>query len=176
MVPTLVLVTGLPGTGKSTVAAAVAAELGCAVLGHDWAMSGLRPYPELQEALDRIELGHRVVGWSILAALACAELRAGRPVVLDGVARAPEVRRCRECAERESARCVVVATACSDPAVHRRRIEGRRRAIPGWYELEWADVERSAARWELPQDVDLALDTVGGWEERWPELVGLLAP
>ena len=30
--------------------------LGAPVLGHDWAMSGLRPYPELQEALDRMGL------------------------------------------------------------------------------------------------------------------------
>ncbi len=170
------LVTGLPGTGKSTVAAAVAKELDCAVLGHDWAMSGLRPYPELQSALGRIVHGHRVVGWSILAALARAELRAGRSVVLDGVARAPEVRRCRDCAAGESARSVVVVTSCSDPTVHRRRVEGRRRDIPDWHELEWAHVERSVATWEQPTDADLAIDTVGGWEGAWPELVGLLAP
>lgn len=175
MVPTLVLVTGLPGTGKSTVAAAVAAELRCAVIGHDWVMSGLRAYPELQEALGRITLGHRVVGWSILTALARAELRAGRGVVLDGVARAPEVRRCRDCAASESARSVVVVTSCSDPAVHRARIEGRRRDIPEWYELEWQQVEASAANWEQPDDVDLAMDTVAGWDARWPELRELLA-
>jgi dephospho-CoA kinase len=34
--PTLVLVTGLPGAGKSTVAEATAEVLGAAVLGHDW--------------------------------------------------------------------------------------------------------------------------------------------
>ncbi len=46
--PVLVLVTGLPGTGKSSVADVVASELNAAVLAHDWAMSALRPYPELR--------------------------------------------------------------------------------------------------------------------------------
>src|ERR1700756_3382593 len=85
--PLLVLVTGLPGTGKSTMADVAAAAFGAPVLGHDWAMSGLRPYPELQEALDAMGVrGHRGVGWSILWALARSQLRHGRSIVLDGVA------------------------------------------------------------------------------------------
>ena len=126
-----------------------AAELGAPVLGHDWAMSGLRPYPELQEALDAMALrGHRGVGWSILWALARSQLRRGRPVVLDGVARAPEVARCRALARDEGAPSVVVMTACSDAELHRSRIEGRQRGIPGWYELDW----------EALDDVDVVLD------------------
>jgi len=85
---TLVLVTGLPGTGKSTMAEIAAEALGAPVLGHDWAMSGLRPYPEIQTALDEMDpSGHRAVGWSIISALAREQLRRGSSVVLDGVAR-----------------------------------------------------------------------------------------
>ena len=51
----LVLVTGLPATGKSTMAEAAADILGAPVLAHDWAMSGLRPYPEIQRALDAMD-------------------------------------------------------------------------------------------------------------------------
>ena len=84
----LVLITGLPGTGKSTMAEIAARELGAALLGHDWAMSGLRPYREIQGALDAMDPpGHRDVGWSILWALARAQLRMGSSVVLDGVGR-----------------------------------------------------------------------------------------
>src|SRR5580700_5002270 len=79
----LVVVTGVPGSGKSTVVRAAAQMLGAAVLAHDWAMSGLRPYPELQQVLDVMDpLGHRAVGWSILRAIAQSELRRDRPVVL----------------------------------------------------------------------------------------------
>jgi hypothetical protein len=78
-VPTrLVLVTGVPGTGKSAVAEAAADIVGAAVLAHDWAMSALRPYAELQAALDAMEPpGNRRVGWSILASLAQAQLQRG---------------------------------------------------------------------------------------------------
>jgi predicted kinase len=164
--PLLVLVTGLPGTGKSAVADAVAPWLGAAVLGHDWAMSGLRPYPEVQVVLDAMEpSGHRVVGWSVLKALARAQLRAGRSVVLDGVARTAEITQCRETASHEFARLVLVATRCSDVALHRSRIEGRDRRIPDWYELDWVDVEKSRARWVPPDDADLDLDTADDWNE-----------
>ena len=72
----LVLITGLPGSGKSTMAEVAGPALGAPVLGHDWAMSGLRPFPEVQEALDAMGVrGHRGVGWSVLWALARSQLR-----------------------------------------------------------------------------------------------------
>jgi hypothetical protein len=159
--PLLVLVTGLPGTGKSTMADVAAAAFGAPVLGHDWAMSGLRPYPELQDALDAMGLrGHRGVGWSILCALARSQLRQGRPVVLDGVARSAEVAGCRALAHEERAPSFVVMTQCSDPELHRSRIEGRQRGIPGWYELDWPHVMRARSDWEPPDDVDVVLEAV----------------
>jgi predicted kinase len=161
----VVLVTGPPGTGKSTVSAAVAGRLGAPVLAHDWAMSGLRPYREIQAVLDAMDPpGHQPVGWSILVALARSQLRSGRPVVLDGVARVPDAERCRQMASEEGAPAVVVVTQCSDPAVHRSRIEGRERGIPAWYELEWPQVEGSLRSWEPPEH-DLVLDAVEPWAD-----------
>jgi hypothetical protein len=156
--PLLVLVTGLPGTGKSTMADVAAAELGAPVLGHDWAMSGLRPYPEIQEALDAMGLrGHRGVGWSILWALARSQLRRGLPVVLDGVARAPEVAGTRALSREEGVPSFVVLTECSDAELHRSRIEGRQRRIPAWYELDWDHVARARGEWEALDDIDVVL-------------------
>jgi predicted kinase len=156
--PLLVLVTGLPGTGKSTMADVAAAELGAPVLGHDWAMSGLRPYPEIQEALDAMGLrGHRGVGWSILWALARSQLRRGLPVVLDGVARAAEVAGTRAVSREEGAPSFVVLTECSDAELHRRRVEGRQRGIPGWYELDWDHVARARGEWEELDDINVVL-------------------
>jgi predicted kinase len=155
----LVLVTGVPGTGKSTMADAAARALGAPVLSHDWAMSGLRPYPALQDALDAMEpSGHRAVGWSLLWSLARSQLRRRLPVVLDGVARQPEVSGTRALADEEKARCLVVMTSCADADVHRARVEGRTRRIPNWYELDWEHVARARTAWEPPADVDVVLE------------------
>jgi hypothetical protein len=136
-----------------------ATELGAPLLGHDWAMSGLRPYSEVQAALDAMgQRGHHGVGWSILWALARSQLRRGLPVVLDGVARSPEVEGMRAVAEEEGLPSLVVLTQCPDAELHRRRIEGRTRGIPNWYELEWDHVAQARAEWVPLDDVDLVLD------------------
>jgi predicted kinase len=154
----VVLVTGLQATGKSTIADAVGRRLGAPVFAHDWAMSGLRPFPEVQDALDAMQPpGHRPVGWSILIALSRAELRRNGSVVLDGVARAAEIQLCRSLREEEKARLVVIMTECDDEDTHRARVEGRRRAIPNWYEVEWDHVKRARSAWRPIIDADLVL-------------------
>jgi predicted kinase len=174
--PLLVLVTGLPGTGKSTMADVAAAELGAPVLGHDWAMSGLRPYPEIREALDTMGLrGHRGVGWSILWALARSQLRRGLPVVLDGVARAAEVAATRALSREEGVPFFVVLTECSDAELHRSRIEGRQRGIPGWYELDWDHVARARNEWEALDDLDMVLDATATISENAASLQSALS-
>jgi predicted kinase len=158
--PILVLVTGLQGTGKSTVAGSVADILGAPVIAHDWAMSGLRPFPELQEAMDTMEPpGHGRVGWSLLRAVGRSQLRCGSSVILDGVARAPQVEKLRLLAEEEGAQFFAIMTECSDPDLHRFRVESRDRGIPDWYELDWSHVERSRKSWDPSMAVNLKVDT-----------------
>ncbi len=172
----IVLITGLQGSGKSTMAEAAGRALGAPVLGHDWAMSGLRPFSELQDALDTMgPRGHRGVGWSLLWALARSQLRLGSSVVLDGVARDPEVEETRQVAVEEGAGSLVVMTSCLEAGVHRARVEGRRRHIPNWYELDWDHVERARSSWVPPEGLDLVLDTGAPVEENAERLRTLLA-
>jgi predicted kinase len=174
---TLVLVTGLQGTGKSATADSAGRLLTAPVIAHDWAMSGLRPFPEVQSALDEMgPQGHRDVGWSLLFALGRSQLRRGISVVLDGVARAAQVQKCAQIAAEERARMVLILTTCSDLVLHRSRIESRRRNIPNWYELEWEHVERVRAEWEPPSSPDLIVDAVAPLEDNARALDELLRP
>ena len=104
--------------------------------------------------------GHRGVGWSIVWALARCPAAAGvTSVVLDGVARGRRRwQGTRLVAAEEGAQSLVVMTRCADPDVHRARVEGRRRHIPNWYELEWEHVARARRWWVAPGDVDLVLE------------------
>ena len=162
----LVLVTGLPGTGKSTLAQRIAPRLGAPVLGWDWMMGALTPFAGIQAAIsDMDRLDHRAVGWSLLWQTARAQLDRGQSVVLDGVARAAETAGTRRLARDCRAGALILMTVCPDEAEHRRRIEGRVRGIPGWHELTWADVETTRSRFETPPDVDLVVDSRRGLDD-----------
>jgi predicted kinase len=165
---TLVLVTGPPGTGKSTIAEAAAEELSAAVLGWDWAMSALTEFEAINATLAELEVtSFRRVGWNILWRLATLQLRQGRSIVLDGVARDVEVVGSREVAVTEGARFFLVVTSCSDLAVHESRVNQRQRNIPGWYELEWASVVGTLERWEPPTGADLYLDAANALHDNF---------
>lgn len=154
----MVLFTGPPCSGKSTLAESAAGLLNAAVLGWDWAMAGLtwcEPVQTALRALDRADYWR--VGWMLLSNMAEAQLRQGRSVVLDGVAREEHVAMVRALALRNQAHSVVVLTSCTDRRRLRARVEQRRRAIPGWYELTWDHV--GSYRWDPPVDVDHAIDT-----------------
>lgn len=175
--PLLLLVTGPPGTGKSTVAEAAAARLNAPVLAWDWVMAGLTPFEPIQAALRSLDHPtYARVGWSMLRNLAVAQLRQGRSAVLDGCARSPEVAATREVAAAEGVPCRVVVTRCGDAGLHRARLEGRARSIPGWYELDWDHVAGFLSRWDEPTGADLRLDAVDPLAGNVARLDALLGP
>jgi predicted kinase len=171
----MVLLTGAPGTGKSTLADAAAASLHAPVLAWDWVMGSLTGFGDVQAAFRQMDReDYRAVGWSVMWNLSIAQLRSGRSVVLDGVARDSEVQRFRELATEFGAQSVVVWTLCSDREIHRSRVEGRVRAIPGWHELDWSHVDALRTGLAEPADVDLRLDAVQPLEVNEHRLRSLL--
>jgi predicted kinase len=156
----VVLVTGWPGAGKSTIADAVAADLGATVASFDWLLSALRAFPDLWAGVELPVERQRAIGWSLMERVAEQALRRGQSVVLDHVAREEPRRRWQELAERAGAAFAVIECVCSDADVHRRRVEGRTRAIPGWYELDWDHVEQARAGYVPMAEPKLVLDAI----------------
>lgn len=156
----LIVVTGWTGAGKSTIADAVADQLNATVTSFDWMMSGLRALPEVWEAVELpVELQRRV-GWNLLGRSAEQQLRRGASCILDLVAR-EEVRiEWAALAARHGANFGVIECVCSDEQIHRSRVEGRQRGIPGWYELEWEWVQRGRELYILLEEPKIILDAV----------------
>ena len=162
----LVVVTGYTGSGKSTIATAVADAIDATVASFDWLMSALRSVPEVWAVAELPVERQRSVGWLLLGRVAEQQLRRGASCVLDLVARPEPIGSWRALADRYGARFTVVECYCSDAELHLARVSGRSRGIPGWYELTPDDVVRSRQRYEpLPVDDKVLIDAVESVED-----------
>jgi predicted kinase len=155
----LVVVSGWTGSGKSTIAMDLAEELPAAMVSFDWVMSGLRVFDEVWKHVEEpVEL-QRSVGWSLMGRVIEQQLAVGHSVVADLVARDEVLADWQALAERHHAKFSVIECMCADVAIHRSRVEGRQRNIPGWYELTWDRVERGRTAYPPLTAPKLSLDT-----------------
>jgi predicted kinase len=168
-VTTLVVVGGVPGTGKSTIAEHAARMLHAAFIAKD----------VVEATLWRSGIGRDAsagwAGYELLSSLADAQLRVGASVVLDSVAAYERLRAgWREIALSHGATFRGVECICSDERVHRSRIDGRQRGILGWPELTWSAVE-VRSRYEPWPGEHLVLDAVQPLEANLAALTAFLS-
>lgn len=130
--PTLYAFSGLPGTGKSTLAQGLAARLGAVYLRIDTLEQRLRDaFPGPIEA----------EGYELAYAIAADNLRLGLSVVADCVNPVEATRAAwAQTARTAGARIVPIGVTCNDAGEHRRRVEGRVADIPGLRLPTWKQV------------------------------------
>ncbi len=120
----LIILTGLPGTGKSTVAGALARELGAAVLSTDKIRAEKRGTP----GFSRAEKGGV---YERLFTRAERGLRDGRSLILDGTFYLRRLREAGAAVGRRAGVPVFIVEVVSSVAVVRRRMERRMRQARG---------------------------------------------
>jgi predicted kinase len=149
----LIVLAGLPGSGKSAIARGLAEATGAVWLRIDSIEQAIRASGVAPGPLD--DAGYR-------AAYAIAEdnLRLGRDIIGDSVNPWRLTRDAwRDAGLRAGAQVVEVEIVCSDPVEHRRRVESRTSEVPGLSLPDWAAV---TGRDYQPWDRDrLVIDTAG---------------
>jgi len=149
----LIVFGGLPGVGKSAIAAEVARRLGAAYLRIDVIEMAMTRGLDLPKERD---IGP--AGYIVAYDLARSNLALGVPVVADSV-NPIEITRAawRAVAADAGAPCLEVEVVCADLAEHRRRVESRLGDPAALQPPTWAEVEARA--YEPWPEAHLRLDT-----------------
>ncbi|HXW34660.1 MAG TPA: AAA family ATPase [Acidimicrobiales bacterium] len=138
-----VSISGLQGTGKTTLARALGIAMDAAVFSRDPIMDVLQAggVPMEPDAESRIK-SYPELGYDLLTALLRTQLELGHAVVLECVVE-PKVReQWKQVAEGAGSHFWIVDTICSDPEIHRERFQNRGRTRRGDWCLPWETVER----------------------------------
>lgn len=171
--PQVIIFTGLPGTGKSTLAERLARTVRAPAFAGDWLMGGLKP---AHAALGKLDRSQYVASWfGLLRTLVTRQLMLDQSAVVDDLVSDSDFALWRETADTFAARLSLIECVCSDKTVHRARIEGRVRGIPGWHEVGWDHVERMRAE-VPPLTVDrLIIDAMDPVEENFRRVLAYIA-
>lgn len=138
---TLILFSGLPGCGKTTLARRVARQLEIPLFAKD----------RLQSRLRALGLAGRATadGYHLLLDLAEEQLSLGVGVVLDGVFPMAGFRaRAQEIAARHQALFRPIYCFCSDREAWKLRMQARVQYVPDWTPVGWDEVKRLEAGFE----------------------------
>jgi predicted kinase len=134
----LIVIGGLPGTGKTSLARGLARALDAVHLRIDTIEQALR---SATMGSDAFGTAGYVVGYGVAA----DNLALGRTVVADCVNALTSTRAAwRDIARRAAVAVVEVEVVCSDVNEHRRRVEFRSADIPGLLLPTWDQVQARA--------------------------------
>lgn len=141
---TLIVVAGLPGTGKTTLATALAGHLRAAYLRVDVVET-----PLVKAGIDVGPLGYEIV-----RQLAASNLAIGTTTIVDLVNPLPVTREMWPALVAETdADLIVFECVLQEADEHRRRVEGRVPDLPGQIVPTWQDVVgREYVPWDEQRD------------------------
>jgi predicted kinase len=157
--PQLIVFAGLPGTGKSSLARALAREIRAAYLDKDTIKDcAMRLATELG-----LEQGGRLAGalsYELLVDLARDNLTVGLPVVVDSPAAYQAFRdKIKALARTLKADLRLIECICTDERMLRERVEERGRDLPAYRTRDWATFQQDRGRFERLTDPRLIVDT-----------------
>jgi predicted kinase len=155
----LIVISGLPGSGKSAVAEGLAVALAVPLFAVDPIESAI-----IESGLQRsFETG--LAAYLVAETLAGEQLKCGLSAIIDAVSAVQEARDMwHNLARKHYARLIVIECVL-ERELHRARIESRSRGMYGIPEVSWEDVEERRRQFVPWEEERLVLDTAATREE-----------
>ena len=151
--PTLIVLSGLPGSGKTVLAESLSRNLLIPIFSIDPIEAAM-----WRAGLAKSETG--VAAYEVAQALADEHLRLRHSVIVDAVNPVEAPRAVwRNLAAKHRVSLKIIECVCSDETMLRQRIEARVRSKAGTHELSWANLLQRRAEYEAWTDPRLVLDT-----------------
>lgn len=149
----VIVVSGLPGCGKSTVAEGIAEKLSLPIFSVDPIESAM-----IQSGFKRsFETG--LAAYLVAETLATEQLKLGMSVIIDAVNPVQEARDMwKQLADQHDAQLMIIECVL-DKNIHKQRIDARVRNIEGIPEVTWQDVEARRTEYLPWHEERLTLDT-----------------
>jgi predicted kinase len=152
--PQLIVMSGLPGSGKSSIAERLAQRLHIPHFSVDPIESAM-----IRSGIAKsFESG--VAAYLVAEALAGEQLKLGTSVIVDAVNAEEEGKDVwRGLAKRHGLELIVLEVVVGDQALHRQRLEARVRNLHGFEEVTWERVETRRQAYTAWTEPTLRLDS-----------------
>jgi len=149
----VIVISGLPGSGKSTVAEGVAEKLKLPIFSVDPIESSI-----VKSGLKRsFETG--LAAYLVAGALAAEQLSLGLSVIIDAVNPVREARDMwHNLSDKHNSRLIIIECVLNGD-LHKERLESRVRNMHGIPEVTWSDVENRRNQYLEWKEERLVLDT-----------------
>ncbi|MEO1056395.1 MAG: AAA family ATPase [Actinomycetota bacterium] len=147
--------TGLPASGKSSIAAAIADRANLPLFSADPLEAAL-----IRRGITR-DHGSGYAAYDLLETLVDTHLGMGQSVVVDACNHLDTMRAAwSELCRLHGAELFVIECGCSDPTIHRRRFDERERGLDGFPEPSWEDVETVRDAWTSWPEPAVRIDSL----------------